>query len=134
MKKTVAACIFTFLIISGTLCAHPVDNTRLATTLSAQTTQGVDQYLSAPDPYGTPLIIKLARQGDVKTLLELAQYPSTGKFLLATDKYGNNLFHVAKNADRRRDERPSLEAVGGSAGKVRRRRMILLRLRIRVIF
>ena len=99
MKKTVAACIFTFLIISGTLCAHPVDNTRLATTLSAQTTQGVDQYLSAPDPYGTPLIIKLARQGDVKTLLELAQYPSTGKFLLATDKYGNNLFHVAKNAD-----------------------------------
>ena len=102
MKKTVAAFILSFIFVPGVLLAEPahrVDNVRLAAALAAQTSQGVDAYLSAPDEYGTPLIIKLARQGDVKTLQNLAQYPATGKFLLATDKYGNNLFHVAKNAD-----------------------------------
>ena len=99
MQKLIVAFILSFVFVPGVLCAHPVDHTRLTVALAAQTTQGVDHYLTAPDEYGTPLIIKLARQGDVKTLLSLAQYPSNGKFLLATDTYGNNLFHVAKNAD-----------------------------------
>ena len=99
MKKNIAAIILSVLCIPAVLTAHPVDNTRLSATLTAQTTQGIDTYLSTLDAYGTPLIIKLARQGDIKTLQSLAEYPSTGKFLLATDKYGNNLFHVAKNAN-----------------------------------
>lgn len=102
MKHIFAAFIFSFTFIPGVLCAqpaHPVDSTRLAAVLSAQTTQGAQEYLSGTDAYGTPLIIKLARQGDVKTLQSLAQYPTDGKFLLATDAYGNNLFHAAKNAD-----------------------------------
>ncbi len=99
MKHKFATFIFAFLFVSGALCAHPVDSTRLSATLSAKTIQGEQQYLSAPDTYGTPLIIKLARQGDVKTLQSLTQYPTDGKFLLATDTYGNNLFHAAKNAD-----------------------------------
>ncbi len=99
MKKIFLALILSALFIPVVLTAHPVDNIRLAATLAAQTSQGIDAYLSAPDEYGTPLIIKLARQGDVKTLQSLAEYPATGKFLLTTDKYGNNLFHVAKNAN-----------------------------------
>ncbi len=99
MKKIFTALILSVLFIPAVLTANPVDHIRLAATLSAQTSQGVDAYLSAPDEYGTPLVLKLARQGDVKTLQSLAEYPSTGKFLLATDKYGNNLFHVAKNAN-----------------------------------
>lgn len=99
MKKTVAAFIFSLFFVSGALCAHPVDNIRLATILSAKTAQGAEQYLTTPDAYGTPLIIKLARQGDIKTLQSLTQYSKDGKFLLATDTYGNNLFHVAKNAN-----------------------------------
>ena len=102
MKHTFMAFIFSFFFLPGVLFAQPahrVDSIRLTAALSAQTTQGIDNYLSDPDEYGTPLIIKLARQGDVKTLQSLTQYPADGKFLLATDKYGNNLFHVAKNAD-----------------------------------
>lgn len=78
---------------------HTIDTARLTRLLEARATEGVDSLLSAPDSYGTPLVIKLARQGEVQTLLSLTQYPSEGKFLFATDKYGNNLFHVAKNAD-----------------------------------
>lgn len=99
MKKIFIALILSVLVIPAALTASPVDNVRLAATLAVQTSQGVDAYLSAPDEYGTPLVLKLARQGDVKTLQSLAEYPATGKFLLATDKYGNNLFHVAKNAN-----------------------------------
>ena len=49
--------------------------------------------------YGTPLLIKLAREGDVKGLLKQAQSETNGEFLKVQDKYNNNLFHVAKNAD-----------------------------------
>lgn len=98
MKK-LAAIIFAFILVPGALCAYPVDNTRLSATLSAKTVQGAQQYLSSTDTYGTPLVIKLARQGDVKTLQSLSQYNTDGKFLLATDAYGNNLFHAAKDAN-----------------------------------
>ena len=102
MKKIIAGLILSFFFVPGVLLAEPahgVDSIRLAAALATQTTHGMDAYLSAPDEYGTPLIIKLARQGDVKTLQSLTQYPAEGKFLLVTDRYGNNLFHVAKNAD-----------------------------------
>ena len=103
MKKVFTALILSFILVPGALAIEPahhrVDDLRLAAALAAQTSQGMDAYLSTPDAYGTPLIIKLARQGDVKTLQSLTQYPADGKFLLVTDNYGNNLFHVAKNAD-----------------------------------
>lgn len=102
MKKIVTALILSFVFVPGVLCAqsvHQADNLRLAAALVAQTSQGMDAYLSAPDGYGTPLVIKLARQGDIKTLQTLTSYSQTGNFLSATDKYGNNLFHIAKNAD-----------------------------------
>ena len=79
--------------------SHSLRQDRLTATVAAQTAAAADTYWSTPDAYGTPRIIKLARQGDVKTLLNLANYPLSGQFLLATDVYGNNLFHVAKNAD-----------------------------------
>ncbi len=102
MKQKLVALMFTLLLLpglAGAQATHTVDSARLAAALTLRTNQGADNYLSTPDEYGTPLILKLARQGDVKTLLTLTQYPCEGKFLLATDKYGNNLFHVAKNAD-----------------------------------
>ena len=102
MKHTIAAFIFSFILLPGMLCAQAApsaENIRLAAALAAQTSKGIDTFLSAPDAYGTPLIIKLARQGDARTLVSLSQYPADGKFLMVTDKYGNNLFHVAKNAD-----------------------------------
>ena len=100
MKNRLAAvliCIF----LPAALCAqrHAVSEFRLLQTVNARTAAGAEAYLSAPDAYGTPLVLKLARQGDVQTLVNLANSPTTGQFLLATDKYGNNLFHVAKNAD-----------------------------------
>lgn len=99
--KNILTAILLGIFFPVTLCAqHPaVSETRLSAALNAKTALGADAYLSAPDAYGTPLVLKLARQGDVKTLVNLAKSPAGGQFLLVTDKYGNNLFHVAKNAD-----------------------------------
>ena len=102
MKHKIAALLAVVFFIPGVLAAQaarPVDSGRLAAVLSAKSAQEMDAFLSKADEYGTPLIIKLARQGDVKTLQTLPSYAQTGNFLSATDKYGNNLFHVAKNAD-----------------------------------
>jgi len=48
---------------------------------------------------GTPLAIKLAREGNIEGLAQLSQNATNGDFLKIQDKYNNNLFHVAKNAD-----------------------------------
>ena len=53
----------------------------------------------AVNTYSTPLLIKLAREGNIKELSKQAQQETTGEFLQVRDKYNNNLFHVAKNAD-----------------------------------
>ncbi|MBR2081962.1 MAG: hypothetical protein IJ876_03000 [Elusimicrobiaceae bacterium] len=101
-QRIVSIILLTLILIPGVTRAQnapEADTSRLSVALALQTAQGVENYLSAPDAYGTPLIIKLARQGDVKTLLSLAEYSKDGQFLLSTDKYGNNLFHAAKNAD-----------------------------------
>ncbi len=66
--------------------------------VKSQSAQQIEARFSTPDAHGTPLIIKLARQGDVKTILQ-AKAATSGKFLLVKDAYGNNVFHVAKNAD-----------------------------------
>ena len=55
--------------------------------------------LTAPDEYGTPLAIKLARQGNIQKLQQLAQLSPDGTFVNVHDKYNNNLFHVAKDAN-----------------------------------
>ena len=54
--------------------------------------------LTKPDAYGTPLIFKLARKGDVRALAQAVQRATSGEFLTMQDTYGNNLFHVAKDA------------------------------------
>ena len=54
---------------------------------------------AATDKYGTPHMIKWARQGDIQSLRQAAAYAKDGNFLNIRDSYGNNLFHVAKNAD-----------------------------------
>lgn len=48
---------------------------------------------SAKDAFGTPLIIKLAREGNTASLLQISKDEIT-----IQDKYNNNLFHVAKDA------------------------------------
>ncbi len=93
-------CLFVFLLAPCLLLAQPQEGKdRLELALTTRTAQGMENYLTAPDAYGTPLIIKLARQGDTQTLAGVTSYPSSGQFLTVKDKYGNNIFHVAKNAD-----------------------------------
>ena len=102
MKHKLTVLMVSIFFAPGVLTAqqnHSVDSTRLVATLAAKSAQEMDAYLSAPDKHGEPLVIKLARQGDVNALQNLAAQPATGNFLSATDKYGNNLFHVAKNAN-----------------------------------
>ena len=102
MKHKIVVLLMSILFVPGVLLAQgslSADSSRLAAVLDAKTSQDMATYLSTPDAYGTPLIIKLARQGDVKTLQDLAAHSTNGNFLFVTDKYGNNLFHVAKNAD-----------------------------------
>ena len=70
---------------------------RIQATLTEKTTQAT--HFMQPDAYGTPLVIKLARQGDTKTLHQIAHSSNAATILGAQDSYGNNLFHVAKNAD-----------------------------------
>ncbi len=88
------------LLVGGPLKAEAISDT-LNKRLSIAVEKNIqaDQQLSSLDAYGTPLVIKLARQGNTKLLAQLAQNEVNGDFLNAKDKYGNNLFHVAKNAD-----------------------------------
>ncbi len=98
MKHIIFITLFAFCAAPLTLQAHPLQQDRLNAAV-AHAAAANDDYWTTPDAYGTPLIIKLARQGNVSTLQSLAKYPLSGKFLLATDPYGNNILHVAKNAD-----------------------------------
>ena len=98
MKRTILITLFALCVAPLTLQAQPLQQARL-TAAVAHAAAANDDYWSAPDAYGTPLIIKLARQGNVSALQSLTQYPLSGKFLLATDPYGSNILHVAKNAD-----------------------------------
>lgn len=88
------------LLVVGTLQAEPISDTlNKRLSIAVEKNASYDKQLSSLDAYGTPLIIKLARQGNTKLLTQLAQNAGNGDFLNAKDKYGNNLFHVAKNAD-----------------------------------
>ena len=98
MKHIIFITLFAFCVAPLTLQAHPLQQDRLNAAV-AHAAAANDDYWTTPDAYGTPLIIKLARQGNVSTLQSLAKYPLSGKFLLVTDPYGNNILHVAKNAD-----------------------------------
>ncbi len=75
---------------------HPQQ--RLSVALTAQMARTLGSNLSQPDEYGTPYLLKLARQGDMKTLRQAAQTTASGDFLLVKDRYGNNMFHVAQDA------------------------------------
>ena len=88
------------LLFANLLQAEPVSavlNERINAAIEKNASY--DKQLTSLDAYGTPLVIKLARQGNTKLLTQLAQNAGNGDFLNAKDKYGNNLFHVAKNAD-----------------------------------
>ncbi len=99
MKYTVLITLLAFCLAPLTLQAQHLQQDRLTAAVTTQEASARDGYWAAPDVYGTPLIIKLARQGNIHTLQGLTKYPLTGKFLLVTDSYGNNILHVAKNAD-----------------------------------
>lgn len=90
----------TFLAVLGTV-TFVSGSTYAQNSLSKTVEQAIlassSSYLTAPDSYGTPYVLKLARQGKVAELAHAAQAPS-GNFLNAHDSYGNNLFHVAKDA------------------------------------
>ena len=92
--------LLVFSLLPQAVCARPSSklDDRISAALLNQTTQRLGTGLMTPDAYGTPLIIKLARQGDTQTLQQLTNNVSSGEFLLAQDTYGNNIFHVAKNA------------------------------------
>ena len=79
--------------------AHPDLDVQLQLILTSQTAPGISKWLSAADKSGTPRVIALARQGDISSLTELGTRADSGKFLLVQDFYGNNIFHVAKNAE-----------------------------------
>jgi len=93
---TVLVVAFLSPAIRATPIAHLEQHLHLA--VNAQSASQRATALATPDVYGTPLIIQLARQGDVKAILQ-AKAAASGKFLLVKDAYENNVFHVAKNAD-----------------------------------
>ncbi|MBP5430626.1 MAG: hypothetical protein J6Y25_07165 [Elusimicrobiaceae bacterium] len=71
---------------------------RLEVAVQKQVPHRQFRSLSEVDRSGTPAVISLAQQGDIETLMKLSQYQKNGEFLLLTDKYHNNVFHVAKDA------------------------------------
>ena len=89
--------IFAFIFPAGLFAQQPAQD-RLSVALTAQMARTLGTNLTKPDAYGTPYFLKLARQGDVKTLRQAAQTVTSGDFLLVKDSYGNNMFHVAKDA------------------------------------
>ena len=98
MKHIIFITLLAFCAAPLTLQAHPLQQDRLNAAV-AHAAAANDDYWTTPDAYGTPLIIKLARQGNVSTLQRLAKYPLSGNFLLVPVPYGNNILHVPKNAD-----------------------------------
>ncbi len=96
----ISLAVFSVGLIPPFAHASPIPNLeqRINTSIAAQSAPRIQTYFAAPDERGTPLIIKLARQGDVRGILQ-AKSADGGQFLIATDSYGNNVFHAAKNAD-----------------------------------
>lgn len=90
------ACVLLLLPVSS--LARQQGNKHLSAALAIQTARALGTNLTQPDAYGTPYILKLARQGDITALRQATQHVSNGDFLLAKDRYGNNIFHVAKDA------------------------------------
>lgn len=95
--------VFAVLVLvfaPGITHASPISNLeqRISTAVATQSAQQIELRFSGTDKYGTPLIIQLARRGDIPVILE-ARNAASGKFLTAKDTYGNNVFHAAKNAD-----------------------------------
>ena len=96
---------FLFIGIFALITALPVTtqaqsnklSERIQATLTEKTTHAT--HFMQSDAYGTPLVIKLARQGDTRTLHQIAHSSNATTILSSQDSYGNNLFHVAKNAD-----------------------------------
>lgn len=99
MKHTIYPLfIFVFLLFpTGSFAKHTMQE-RLSVALTAQTARVLGTDLMKQDAYGTPYFLKLARQGDTQILRQAAQTVASGDFLLAKDRYGNNMFHVAKDA------------------------------------
>ena len=90
--------IFAFVLFPTGLFAQQPAQGRLSVALTTQMARTLGTNLTKPDAYGTPYFLKLARQGDIKTLRQAAQTVTSGDFLLVKDSYGNNMFHVAKDA------------------------------------
>lgn len=93
--------LFVFVVLTGMICFTQQVQAENVFSLQVDKhvqTALVNNQLTAVDNFGTPLVIKLARQGNIQQLQQLAQQAHNGDFLNARDKYNNNLFHVAKNA------------------------------------
>ena len=102
MKRAIIS-VLTILVLGlapAMVHASPISNLeqRISTVVTAQSAQRIEAHFAAKDAHGTPLIIALARQGNVRGILQ-AKAAASGHFLTATDAYGNNVFHAAKNAD-----------------------------------
>ncbi len=96
MKPILRGLMGIILSVVGTAAwAAPSLDARLQEALLSSTGE---TYLTAPDKYGTPLLLQLARRGETQTILQAARHAKTGAFLQVTDKYGNNVLHVAKDA------------------------------------
>ncbi len=98
MKHAIFTLLFGFVLFPAGAFAQQTNASRLSAALTAQTARVLGADLSKPDAYGTPYVLRLVRQGDTKTLRQAVQNVSDGSFLLVKDAYGNNIFHVAKDA------------------------------------
>jgi hypothetical protein len=93
MKK-----IFSLLIV--VLMTTIVQASPLQNTASARRVQMIERYLKQRvinEDFPTTLFLA-ARKGDTQAISSWAQQATNGAPLLRTDKFGNNLFHVAKDA------------------------------------
>lgn len=99
MKHSISLLVTIFTLLAVTLLqAEPISDTlNKRLSVAIEKNASYDKQLTSLDAYGTPLVIKLARQGDTERLAKLAQGATHKDFLDAKDKYGNNLFHVAKD-------------------------------------
>ena len=93
MKK-----IFSLLIV--VLMTTIVQASPLQNTASARRVQMIERYLKQRvinEDFPTTLFLA-ARKGDAQAISSWAQQATNGAPLLRSDKFGNNLFHVAKDA------------------------------------
>ncbi len=97
MNKIFTIFVLTFLSLCAIRVAQaePLASQRVANRVESVVTGG---QLTATNAFGTPLVMELARKGDIETLRTLAEVTPDKSFLDAHDKYNNNLFHVAKDA------------------------------------